>query len=264
MNAKISVVIPTYKEVTKLQDYERALIDRVSKVFKEYTLYFVLPERLLSEYKSFENFKIISFKDWYFTDKNTYSKLLTSINFYEHFSDFDYMQIIQLDCWVFENRLSYFTNLSYDYIGAPWMLNGFEGKPKKQLWKVGNGGFSLRKIATFIKILNTIKCKPVGKLPVFKEFNNNIFQWFKNKGFRNNLRHYLKKAPGEDIFWSIYIPNIFCNDEFKISDPITASFYSYEVFPEFLYNEITNRQLPMGCHNWMNNDSSFWKKYIQI
>ena len=54
MNAKISVVIPTYKEVTKLQDYERALIDRVSKVFKEYTLYFILPERLLSEYKSFE------------------------------------------------------------------------------------------------------------------------------------------------------------------------------------------------------------------
>ena len=85
----------------------------------------------------------------------------------------------------------------------------------------------------------------------------------KNWGIRNNLNHYIKEAPGEDIFWCTYVPKIFDQSEFKISDPVTAAHYAFEVLPRFLFEKVTNRKLPMGCHNWLNNNPSFWKDHIK-
>ena len=178
------------------------------------------------------------------------------------FADFDFLQIVQLDCWIFEDRLDEFMSLGLDYIGAPWMREGFSGKPNKELWKVGNGGFSLRRISSFLSIIDKIDESEKGSLPVFKDFGNSLLRQFRQKGFRNNLRHYIKKPPGEDIFWSHYIPKVFNESEFKIADPITGAHYSFEVLPEFLYNEITSKRLPMGCHAWRTHSPQFWKQFI--
>ena len=86
----------------------------------------------------------------------------------------------------------------------------------------------------------------------------------KDKGFRNNLRHYIKKPPGEDIFWTHYIPKVFDAEEFKIADPVTGAHYAFEVLPEFLFENITGRKLPMGCHNWENNNPDFWADHISL
>jgi hypothetical protein len=154
-------------------------------------------------------------------------------------------------------------NLELDYIGAPWMKGGFEGNPQGKLWKVGNGGFSLRKVKTFLSILDKIEIEAEGKKPVFKNSNRGIRGVLKNFGIRNNLKHYIKSAPSEDIFWCIYVPQIFDDEKFKISDLETAAHYSFEVHPEFLFLKITRGKLPMGCHNWMNNNVDFWKEYIK-
>jgi len=142
------------------------------------------------------------------------------------------------------------------------MEGGFQGKPKQKMWKVGNGGFSLRKTESFLQVLNEIKNGPKGKKVVFTNRFKGLFKFIKNSGFRNNLRHYLKKAPGEDIFWSIYVPEVFNIEDFKIADNQTAASYSFEVNPDFLFREVTQGLLPMGCHNWMNNNPFFWKEYI--
>ena len=170
---------------------------------------------------------------------------------------------MQTDCWVFQDNLEYFTSKGFDYIGAPWMVGGFEGEPQNKLWKVGNGGFSLRKVKTFSSILRQISCTGNGLLPVFKNRHRGLVKLLKNAGFRNNLRHYIKSPPGEDIFWCIYVPLIFNDNEFKIADLATAANYSFEVLPEFLFEEVTHGRLPMGCHNWMNNNPDFWKNYIK-
>jgi hypothetical protein len=103
----------------------------------------------------------------------------------------------------------------------------------------------------------------MGRATVFRNRHNKLLKVLKNRGFRNNLKHYLKEPPGEDIFWSIYIPKVFNSNAFKIADPTTAAHYSFEVHPDFLFQEITQGQLPMGCHNWVNNNPSFWKEYIK-
>ena len=262
LSLNVAIVVPVYKKFTHLEKAELKLLGQIKTVFKKREIVIILPKSLEVDWGRNIEFQTISFSDAYFKDKHSYSKLLCQNIFYESFSNFDYIQIIQTDCWVFEDKLDYFTNLGFDYIGAPWMVGGFEGKPQNKLWKVGNGGFSLRKIKTFSSILRQINCTRKGILPVFKNRHSGLIKLVKNAGFRNNLRHYLKKTPGEDIFWCIYVPAIFNDNEFKIADLLTAANYSFEVLPEFLFNEITVKHLPMGCHNWMNNNPDFWKKYI--
>ena len=144
------------------------------------------------------------------------------------------------------------------------MKNGFEGKPIPEIWKVGNGGFSLRKVETFVEVIESIEQTKIGRTAVFKDLGSGFFRILKNVGIRNNLRHYIKKPPGEDIFWSIYVPEVFGKSRFKIADHQTASSYSFEVLPEFLFEEITSRKLPMGCHAWESNAPAFWKKHIPL
>ena len=260
---KIAIVIPIYKKKSDLSVEEKSLITQLKKVFEKRQIILIVPNSIECDWIDNDNFSIISFKDYYFTDKNSYSELLCSFFFYNCFKDFDYIQIVQTDCWVFEDKLDFFTNLGFDYIGAPWMVGGFEGEPQNKLWKVGNGGFSLRKVKTFSSILRQISCTGKGLLPVFKNRHRGLVKLLKNAGLRNNLRHYLKKTPGEDIFWCIYVPHVFSNVEFRIADLNTASHYSFEVYPEYLYEKITHLKLPMGCHNWMNNNPDFWKNYIK-
>lgn len=258
----VAIVVPVYKKFTHLEKTELKLIEQIKSVFTDRDILFILPESLEADWKQNSGFRTIIFNDSYFKDKLSYSKLLCRKEFYESFSDFSYIQIIQTDCWVFEDKLDYFSKLGLDYIGAPWMVGGFDGKPREQLWKVGNGGFSLRKVKTFKSIIKQIESSPKGKIPVFKFKQMTLKGIFKNFGFRNNLEHYIKQSPGEDIFWSIYVPHVFSTEQFKIADPITAASYSFEVLPEFLFREVTKGSLPMGCHNWKNNDPEFWQKFI--
>ena len=260
MNA--AIVVPIYRKIEALSTKETYLIKQVEKVFNSRPLFFASPKSLCNELKEHHSFKTICFADEFFRDKLTYSKLLCTKEFYESFTDFDYIQVIQTDCWVFEDRLDYFLSCGFDYIGAPWMKNGFEGKPQPEIWKVGNGGFSLRKVQTFLSIIEAIKKGKRGRIPVFKDLRTGIFGKLKNKGIRNNLKHYIKNPPGEDIFWSIYVPAVFSEKEFRIADHRTASSYSFEVLPQFLFEEITSGELPMGCHAWESNDPSFWSKHI--
>ncbi len=234
----------------------------IRKVFYKRAIFFISPPTFSPE--SIPDGKVVHFESKFFKNKFTYSKLLCSKDFYSTFAHFDFLQIVQLDCYVFEDRLDEFMKMGFDYIGAPWMKNGFEGKPEKKIWKVGNGGFSLRRINKFTSIIDQIHNSKKGKFPVFQNLNSGMFRSLKNRGFRNNLRHYIKNAPGEDIFWSIYIPQVFKENEFKIADPVTAAHYSFEVLPQFLFDDVTKGQLPMGCHNWMNNDPDFWAEHISV
>jgi hypothetical protein len=263
LSSNVAIIIPIYQKFQLLEKSELQLLEQIKNVFKNREILIILPESLEEDWKQKIEFQTIRFSDSYFKDKFSYSKLLCRKQFYQSFSDFDYIQIIQTDCWIFEDKLDYFTSLGHDYIGAPWMVGGFDGYPEEKLWKTGNGGFSLRRVSSFISILEQIEHTPKGKMAVFKSNHRSPKAIIKNLGIRNNLNHYIKEAPGEDIFWCTYVPKIFNPSEFKIADTVTAAHYAFEVLPQFLFEKVTNGKLPMGCHNWINNNPSFWKNHIK-
>jgi hypothetical protein len=242
------IVVPVYKN--KLSDAERASLVQLLEVMPAHDILLACPAQLqVSTYEEVfkrynRPFRIERFDDHFFADINGYNQLMLQAGFYNRFSSYHYMLIYQLDAWIFRDELDYWCQQGYDYIGAPWMDEDFARRywvsnSRIGYWldkasvkpnTVGNGGFSLRKISTFTRVL--------------KLFHAKASIWNSN----------------EDIFWALYVPYYY--PFFKIPSLQKALHFAFETDAEACM-KITNHQMPMGCHAWEKHDRVFWQQYIQ-
>ena len=251
----VKVLIPLYKTSFGLLE-EKSFLQCV-KVLKNFEIVLVQPEGLDSSFiTNSYPVSVENFPKKYFKDIDGYNELLLTSEFYERFSDTEYVLIHQLDAFVFKDELEFWCKKGYDYIGAPWIasiekfplkqvnsfLSIFKSQKKKKrnviFYKVGNGGFSLRKTASFIKIARDSK--------------EIIFDLIKNK----------KEAlcAIEDVFWSLKAPEI--DPNFKIPEYKEALGFAMDRKPK-LALELNNNQLPFGCHA-INKPKviDFWKPIL--
>jgi hypothetical protein len=217
--SKVAVVIPIYKE--ELDDLEKISLAQVRKVLGKYPIIFVAPEG-----KNFSYLEpgeiLVQFHPQYFQSGRTYSKLLLSPFFYEPFLVFDYILIYQLDAFVFYDALEEFCRLGWDYIGAAFPVSwGNVGGQKNP--RVGNGGFSLRKVNACYKLLMN---PPLS--------TDNI---------------------SEDVFF------ILCGADDKVdfqTAPVeVAKFFSMEHYPDRCLKRL-RYELPFGCHGWTKISADFY------
>lgn len=253
----VKVVIPVYKEF--FGELEEQSFLQCCKILKNYDIVIVHPEGLNYSYLQQKNSKIIteSFPQYYFNSIDGYNELLLTSLFYERFSSSEYILIYQLDAFVFKDELEVWCNKGYDYIGSPWIATPvdslgmkifdkiariFWSKKKKErqqiFFKVGNGGFSLRKVASHLSIV--------------KEHERFISNFLKEKE---------KKIYAiEDVFWSLKAPEFDSN--FKIPNYKEGVFFGMDRKPNIAM-KLTNNQLPFGCHA-INKPKviDFWKPII--
>ena len=101
------IVIPVYK--TELDCVEQISLKRLNEVIgkKNYDVYLVCPEKLETSnyFKLFENLKVKEYSSEYFKNTATYSQLCISYDFYNDYSDYKYMLIYQLDCYLFYDKI---------------------------------------------------------------------------------------------------------------------------------------------------------------
>ena len=151
----VVVVIPLYRE--NLSETEEKSFRRSCAVFDgKYPVVAFAPEKMdLSTYtKIFPNLEVEFFPAEYFRSIGDYSRLLLSEEFYERFSMFQWLLICQLDVWVFRDELDYWCSREIDYLGAPIPACWDPGIPKNlDRYIVGNGGYSLRRISSILKVL---------------------------------------------------------------------------------------------------------------
>lgn len=169
-----------------------------------------------------------------------YNRLLMGRELHDMFAGYEFMLILQTDAIVLRDELDYWTSQPFDYVGAPWPqqyelmvnLDRFEGEYGKHMKvPVGNGGFSLRRIA---------KC-----VALFDEFPNAI----------NVFRH---TGSSEDLFYAVMGS---LSADFVIPNEITASRFSMELKPSFYYH-VNGGRLPMGAHAWWKYEPEFWRQHI--
>jgi hypothetical protein len=269
------VIIPIYK--TKPNWGENLSFNQCIKVFAQHVIVIVTYSELnISNYTNLfvgtgNEFKVEFFKKKYFKDLSGYNKLLLSKEFYQRFNGFEYMLIYQLDAWVFRDELDYWCNRGYDYIGAPWFEKCGLHENGNKLWAVGNGGFSLRRISSFLNIfyykrplfkikglkaIHPKKKRFVGKLSTI------LIICIKRSGWRNNSNYFLKKfVKNEDGFWSVFLQR--SRKPIKTPTCEEALKFSFESSPSFLF-ELNGKRLPFGCHAWEKNEyNSFWKDFIK-
>lgn len=252
----VVIVVPIYKKTP-----EKPVIKRLIEVLNEYDFCLIAPKSLdTSEYEEFirlqnKEYSIKKFDDKYFKSVENYSKLCLESKLYKAFRNYNYMFLFQEDGWVFKDELKHWCDKGFDYVGAPW----FEGyshadKTSSPVEFSGNGGVSLRKISSFIKILDYesgffkgLKIRPV------KTFANLIF---KNR-FKTEFQK-LKDTTNEDTVICGYLREKY---DLKIAPNNEAMFFSFETLPERLY-ELTDGVLPFACHGFRKYNPEFWKQFI--
>ena len=267
----VSVVIPIYKK--ELNDFEYTSLRQCCKLLKHYSLVLVCPDNLdTSNYeKVFNAFELETikerFSDDFFTGIAAYNRLLLSKEFYQRFINSTYILIYQLDAYVFRDELKMWCEKSYDYIGAP-LVGLYEEKVYHSAMslRVGNGGFSLRRVQTYLDFFNADKNvfnvkQIVKRISFWKKPYTRIFVLiFMFFGWRNKPKSLaLRWKYNEDDFWS----GLLENSQYKLNkpNPDEALAFAFERFPSAMYQH--TKHLPFGCHAWEKYEyDEFWVEYI--
>jgi len=245
------VVIPIYKN--NISVLEMRSLQQVCNIMGKHPLTVIKPESLdLSElFKNFPLLKTKSFDDSFFNGISGYNRLMLSDTFYSSFLHAKYILIYQLDAYMFSDELNYWCDKDYDYIGAPWLKKPIYNAPvisfimklsrtnstckwqkKQNLYnKVGNGGFSLRKVDSHYAVTKMNQ----EKIKFFLEQKHHLYN--------------------EDVFWATV-------ESFKYPEAIEALAFAFDKYPSLCY-KLNNKKLPFGCHGWYKRKmKSFWKSII--
>lgn len=225
MYHEVGVVIPYYH--CDLKETEKISLEQCMKILRKYPIIFVVPDDMNeTDYPAIPNvlFEVVP-KEWLLSVVS-YNQMMLRKEFYERFEEYKYILIYQLDAFVFSDRLMEMCQYGYDYIGAPW-LEGFYYyvTAKRCIWRVGNGGFSLRNVRSVLKLL---------KMGEQKDFKLN-----------------------EDIFYAISDSR-----DFRVAPLEIALKFSFEQQVEKCYQQ-NHSKLPFGCHAWERYNLEFWKPYIE-
>jgi len=253
----VCVVIPVYKKF--LTKTEEESFKQCLNVLKNHPIYLAKPASLdIDEItQNYEQLKIESFGDDFFIGIDGYNRLMLSEQFYSRFNDYEYILLYQLDAFVFSDQLVKWCALGYDYIGAPWIPNRtipkrfFFLKIKRKIYQwmnrrnstrnglhhsqydylSGNGGMSLRRISTILKVLHKLNNRLTPYLErSHHSYNEDIFFSVES----NRYKKYIKTPPFNE-----------------------AIYFSWESHPSAALAHCNNT-LPFGCHGWNKLHTEQW------
>jgi hypothetical protein len=255
----VAVVVPLSNREELTADEEMSLKHLIHFLGK-YDKYFVMPEGL--EF-SRAGFGIKRFDNKYFGTVEAHRKLMLSPRFYKSFRDYVYILIYHLDSLVFSDQLMKWCETGLDYVGAPWI--GVPGIVDK----VGNGGFSLRKVDSFLKVIYSRRyfIDPDGyweenyaSKPIHRRLINLPKKGLMHLNAVNNARRKISLyVHNEDAFWANWATYFY--PAFRIASIETALSFAFECFPSHCF-ELNNRILPFGCHAWHKYEREFWEPYL--
>jgi len=262
----VAIVVPIYKG--KFSPQEEVSYRHLMRFLGKYDKFSLMPESLKGDWPAL---KAKRFADKCFKNIRAYDQLMMSEQFYKVFGQYEYILIYQLDCLVFSDQLQMWCEADFDYIGAPWLKD--KDNPSGGFSRVGNGGFSLRKVASFLKVLNSQRylqqavpyCQDMcfSQLKDVRDFSTvkrlikkaRIFREVR-KGVSSYITNY---TLNEDHFWSdrakIFYP------DFRIAPVEEGLKFSFEAAPGYCFEQ-SNHVLPFGCHSWYKHGKDFWQSYL--
>ncbi|WP_338441496.1 DUF5672 family protein [Synechococcus elongatus IITB4] len=261
---RCAIVIPIYR--TTPEPYEVISITNNLSVLQDHDIFLLHPRSLnLQPYLSLEKstekeFELLGIADENFADIAAYNRLMMGGKVYDAFADYDYILIAQTDSYTFDDQLGGWMLLDYDYIGAPW-FQGFAMPISNQMIGVGNGGFSLRKVSVFQRATELLESQLKEEISIdttsrlnmiFSQFDP-AFDW---------KQYFTSGSLNEDLYFSFIAPQLFPEEAWTKPLPEEAAWFSFECNSEYLYNNVTDQNLPFGCHGWNKYSVDFWKKHI--
>ena len=243
---EVVVIIPIYQ--SKFTKSEWLSLHQGFKILSKHPICILHPKGLdIKQLEDKFEFDSKAVDPKYFGSIKAYNDLCLSKTFYSLFKDYKYMLIYQTDVVVFKDDLLKWTKKNYDFVGAPWLnsfwliwhniilkdgiINGLHALFGSRIYNaVGNGGFSLRKISSFIE--------------AFELAGTERIKWKSN----------------DDYFWGIVAKNK--KGSFILPSGKEALDFSMETSPKLALKN-NNGNLPFGLHAWDKFDSSVWETEIE-
>lgn len=263
----VAVVVPLSNR-QQLTPAEEISFRHLVHFLGKYDKFLVVPTSLQVD---FPGFGIKRFHNKFFGSTQAHKKLLFSAEFYMAFRDYHYVLIYHLDALVFSDQLTEWCEMGFDLIAPPWAEHPeapYAGQDQFES-KVGSGGFSLRNVEKFLKVIYSSILyrdpeeywkKYYSSRSKFIRCLNLPKKVLKGLGIRNNVRWEMSKwRKPEDSFWANRATHYY--PSFKIAPVEIAIRFAFECVPRFFF-EKNNRKLPFGCHAWEKYDRDFWEPYL--
>lgn len=256
MTEPVIVVVPLY--TTDLRADETMSLQRTLKVLGRHPIAIACPEGLdlapLDRLLAPARVRIERFPARYFAGVEGYNRMMLWPEFYRRFTAWRHLLICQTDAFVFGDRLLDWCHRDHDYIGAPWiatprhalnkalfrLTNRFRSRAKQDAhyFKVGNGGFSLRKVATFLRITEEQRAQIEHMLAHPQD----------------DLLHV------EDKYFSLVAPQRY--PEMRIPDYTEAVDFCIDRRPAIALR-LNGGRLPFACHGFdKRNVRRFWQPIL--
>jgi hypothetical protein len=263
--AKVAAVVVPLSTRPGLTPDEEISVRHLRRHLGHYDRFLIAPPTLPVD---MPDFQLKRFGPEFFGSVAAHNQLLFSPAFYESFSQYKYVLIYHLDSLVFSDQLLQWCETDLDYIGAPWL------KCPEYPWvtepKVGNGGFTLMKVQSVLKVLRSERRseEPAAYWRRFCTDNpqkaaqllNLPRKYLKHLHAFNSVRWETRRfTANNDGFWAERATHYY--PEFKIASVEEGLRFAFEAPPRMCF-ELNKRQLPFGCHAWMKFDRAFWEPYL--
>ena len=255
--SRLAILVPVYRP---LDDHEVISLESTFRELGQHHLVMIAPAGFDSAAieRRFPFQAVETFDPDYFRSIQGYNRLLLSTEFYARFLASEFLLICQLDVFVFKDDLARWVDAGYDYVGAPWVsrtvvsaeIHRLKMLLRKALLpgedrvhrfetrnRVGNGGFSLRKVETHHRL---------------------------SIEMRAQVEHYLQHQGThhfhEDIFWSVEPSKRgFAHRTPAVEEALS---FSWDINPGRLYR-MAGGVLPMAAHGWYKGRHlAFWEPHV--
>lgn len=244
----VKVIIPIYKE--RLSANEALSLRHNMKVLGNHPLVLLVPasfsmERFLQATPPLDApCEVMRVPDEWLGTKcgiAGYNRMMLSEEFYARFSDCEYILICHVDAWVFRDELAAWCAKGYDCVGGIWWRRGIWAlpiigrlfPPNRRLYhRIGNGGFSLRRVAAFRDYCVQAR----ERIEYYLRHDHHIYN--------------------EDVFWAVEPAH------FRYPPREEANAFSFDNHPDRCMT-LAGGRLPFACHGWLKAARiGFWRAYI--
>ena len=264
----VAVVVPLSTQFSLTADEEISL-RHIDHFLGKYDKYFVAPQGLSP---TRPGYKTVWFPRKYFGSALAHARLQLSEEFYTRFTAYEYILMHHLDALVLSDQLDRWCETGLDFVGPPWLPS--EDSPWVKHAQVGNSGFALMKVESFLSVIRSRRRIDPDEL--WREFcavNPAYRQWlfFPRKylkrlhAFNNvrwDMRWWTRRKDGTgngDYFWSCQAAKYW--PQFRVASVAQGLEFAFEVAPQMCF-ELNNRRLPFGSHAWARYDRGFWEPYL--
>jgi hypothetical protein len=260
-------VVLTLSYRTSYTPDEEIAFRHVRRYLDRYDKYVLLPESHQAVYPGFIPKR---FPDRFFGSARAHGSLLLSERFYREFLGYEFVLIHHLDALVFSDQLGEWCRAGYDYLGAPWLIS--PDTPHITGQKVGNGGFSLRRVRSFLRVLDSRQyfvdpddywTRYAARTSGLTRLLNTPRKYLKRVVPLNDVHWHIRWAlrgdVHEDRFWSEYATHY--DPDFRIAPVDIAMRFAFEAEPRKCFERIGHR-MPFGAHRWQKFDRAFYEPYL--